>query len=171
MEDRLRLYPESLHDGAVQEISEAIGSEFIDVNESDVAFRDLVTIKGRAYLAGDELVIDLRVETIAHLPCAICNQWCEFPICIDRWIHVVPHEKWKSGTYDYAESLREAIILEIPLRFECQNGNCPARNEYSKYLTNEHHPLTHEIELDHPFANLELEDRDNRSKSMKPTGG
>lgn len=133
MSEALRIYIDRLRTQGTEKIEESVSPDFIGVQEKDLRFEDPIQISGEAYLAQDELVIQLTVSTTATMPCAICNQSVPVPITA-KVMHVEPATGFKRGTFDLGETLREAILLEIPLVAECNAGQCPSRKDMERYL-------------------------------------
>lgn len=159
--DTFEIYYDALHNGATRKIDETVSSDFIGIDEEDLAFREDVVLKGEAYLAGDDLIIVLDVSTQAILPCSICNQSVTIPLKIEKWMHVQQTAMCKSGKYNFSTPLREAIILEAPLSAECDEGNCPERQVVSKYLTSPGKATEQETGY-HPFADLDWDPKTSK---------
>lgn len=146
-----RIHLERLREGQQIAIEENFSPDFLDVHEKELAFQKPVSINGEAYLAGDALILHLKLLTFATIPCSICNEPVDVKISIDNFYHAEPIENVKGGVFDYREALREAVLLEIPAFVECQ-GKCPSRKEIKKYLTKP--GKSKEDGSYHPFADL-----------------
>lgn len=159
MNEAFRIYIEQLRDGHVEEISENLTPEFLDVNEKDLVFTEPVVVSGQAYLAGDELVLHMNVSTKGKMPCIICNELVDVEIKIEGFYFNVPLEEIRTGIYNYKQMLRETILLETPHFCECNQGNCPRRKEIDKYLKKEETSGSREMqeERHQPFADLDIE--------------
>jgi len=156
-EDRFRIHTESLRNGHVEKIQEEFSCDFIDVKEDRLIFKDPVFVSGEAYLADSDLVLHLDIETKAIIPCSICNEPVEVPIDLKGLYLTEPLDQIKTGLFSLVEPLREAILIETPAFAECNQGNCPARNELEKYFKK---PLSSETEDPdgyRPFENLKLD--------------
>jgi len=136
MEPDLKVYLDRLQGGKTENIKLALSSTFIDVDEQDLKFKSPVTIKGKAYLANEHLVIHLEVETQSLIPCAVCNKLTCITIRVPEFYHTEELSEIKGKIYQYADPLREAILLEVPSFGECQ-GRCPERKELEKYKPSE----------------------------------
>ena len=129
-----KIYIEQLRNGHVEKINEIVPPDFLDITERDLAFKDPVAIEGEAYIASDDLILRLAVETHALIPCSICNENVKVQIQISNLTHAEPLGQIKSGVFDFMELLREAILLETPAFAECNDGKCSKRKEIKKYL-------------------------------------
>jgi len=143
----MKIYIDRLTNGKTEEIDESLPPDFLDIDEGNLSFSKPVKIKGEAYIATDELILKLDIETFATIPCKICSEDNEHPIQIKSFYLTEDLEKIKAAVYDYASSLREAILLEIPPYVECE-GNCPEREKLEKYLNDQGDETTH------PFSSL-----------------
>lgn len=133
MSEALRIYVDRLRTQGTESIQETVPPDFIGIQERELRFADPVQIAGEAYLAQDELVLRLTVDTEAQMPCAICNQLMSLPIHVEL-THLEPVTGFKRGFFDMGDIIREAVLLEVPLVTECHSGNCPARSEVEPYL-------------------------------------
>lgn len=132
---KLSIYIDRLRDGSKDSIEENISTDDILGTDENFHFTSLICISGEAYLAGDHLILSLRIKLDVDLPCIICNNWAPYSINIENFLHTESMAKIKSGTYDYSSVIRDAVFLEIPTYFEC-NGNCPERAHLASHLTN-----------------------------------
>lgn len=149
MEPELKVYLDRLQGGKTELIDLTLSSTFMDVREADLKFNDPVIIKGKAYLANDHLVIHLKVETKALIPCAICNKAVEMSIQVPEFYHTEDLEGVKGRVYHYNSPLREAVLLEIPPFGECLGG-CQERKELEKYKL----PEGNSDSVQFPFVDL-----------------
>ena len=133
MEDAFKIYVEQLRDGHVEKLNESYEPAFLEIDEKDVSFMDPVLVKGEAYLAEDELILHLSIETKVILPCIVCNDRVKVPVLIQNAIQAVPLSEIKGGVLNMKELLREVILLDTPAFAECE-GKCPRRKEIAKYL-------------------------------------
>ncbi len=145
-----KIYVEQLRDGQTARIDEVIPAEFLAVNDDDLKFEKPVTVKGEAYLAGENLVLHLVVTAKAIVPCVVCNEPAEVEIHLGNLYHLEPLEEIKGAIFNFKEVLREAILLEAPAFAEC-DGKCRKRKEIQKYLKKSEETTE---EGYHPFANL-----------------
>lgn len=134
MNDAFKIYIEQLRDGHTEAIDEAFDPSFLDVNEKEVAFLDPVRVKGNAYLAEGNLVLNFNIATFVILPCVICNDPVKVEVKIENFYHMVPTEEIRTGIYNMEEILRETVLLDIPLIAECEGGKCPHRSEIARYI-------------------------------------
>lgn len=159
MDDRFKIYVEQLRDGHTETLSESFDPDFLGIDEKELQFPLPVKVEGDVYLAKDELVLHFNIETFCVVPCSICNEPVKEKIKIKGFYFVVPVEEVKSGIYNFKEILREAVLLDVPLRAECHHGKCPQRKEIEKYLKHEEKGETDENgDGYHPFADLNIDD-------------
>ncbi len=157
MEDAFKIFVDQLRDGETEELSEELPPSFLDVNEKDLTFKEPVNLKGEAYLAQDSLVLHFNIDTVAQLPCVICNENVKVPIHIENSYHAIPLEEVKSGIYNMTDLLRENILLETPLFAECNEGNCLKRKDLKQYFKNPEANQGEEADEGYkPFADLEM---------------
>lgn len=134
MHKLLKIYIERLKDEHVEKIDETLEPAFLEIQEKELQFNHPIYLKGSAYLASDHLILELDVHTIAQLPCNICNDPVEIPVQVDHLRYTIPTDTIKGGVFDYAEEVRDAILLKAPAFIECGGGNCPERQVIKKYL-------------------------------------
>ena len=156
MENALQIWIDRLKTGGVQKIDELIPPSFLDVEESDLTFPSPVAVKGEAYLSDSELVLRLEASTLAMMPCAICNKMSKIPLIIRDFYHAHPIEDIRSGIFEYQEILREALLIELPLYVECNQGQCPERPAIAPYLHSEIKPGKEKIY--YPFSSLDQQE-------------
>lgn len=152
MDDAFKIYVEQLRDGHVEKLEESFSPEFLDVQEKELTFKGPVSFHGEAYLANDDLVLRFSVLCHYQLPCVICNQPVEQELEVQNYYHSVPLTEVKSGIFNFRDSLREVVLLEVPQFAECAGG-CPERKEIAKYLK-EPSSKDEEEEGYQPFADL-----------------
>lgn len=153
MDDRFKIYVEQLRDGHTEVINEVFPPDFLEVQDEYLKYSNAVSVTGEAYLADNDLVLHLNIETKAQLPCIICNESVTVPIEIDSFYHTEPVSSVKGSVFNYKKVLREVIILESPPRAECK-GNCPHRKELNKYFAREIGKEKNPEEGYHPFSDL-----------------
>ena len=129
-----KIFTERLKDGTIQEVSEEYSADFLDVSEDELCLSHLVQVTGMAYIADKDLIMSLEAKTKATLPCRVCNKDCAIHLETPRFTLCVPLSEIGTGVFDFSKDLREAILLEIPVFAECENGNCPERGELERYL-------------------------------------
>ena len=133
MTEKLKIYIDRLREEKTETIEETLSPAYIDVDEPDLKFNAPVKNQGKAYLAEEHLVIQLKIETAAMISCSICNEPVKTPILLSNYYQTEELSQIKGQVYDYLLPLREAILLEVPSFVECM-GNCPKRAELKKYL-------------------------------------
>lgn len=156
----LKIYVEQLRGGKNWPLHADLAPDFLQIEEEELAFKDPVRIDGEAYLAQDELVVQVSIKTKAEVPCCICNDVFKLEISVPKLIQVEPLEGIKRGYFDISELLREAILLEVPLIAECHEGKCPKRKEIERLLLGSSHEKFVEEQGYRPFENLTLDDKE-----------
>jgi len=154
MEDAFKIYVEQLRDGHVEELNESYDPSFLEIDEKDVSFMDPVLLRGRAYLADDELILHLNIETQVILPCVVCNDRVKVPLALHDNIQAIPLSEIKGGILNIKKLLREVILLDTPVFAEC-GGKCPRRTEISQYLKKNGDKKDQKDEGYTPFADLD----------------
>ena len=134
----LKIYTDRMRDGQGDSFKGTISTDTLIPKELDVALSDNIEISGEAYLAGDHLILKLKAEATAKIPCSICNELVAVPITLDDFYHTEPLESIPAGVFDFSELLRNDLLLELPQFAECQ-GKCPEREGIKKFFkkTNE----------------------------------
>lgn len=135
MDDTFKIFVHRLRDGREERIEETLSPDFLDIDEADLVFKEPVNIEGTAAVTDDILVLILSIDTIAALPCAICNTDVKVKISIPHFCYTEKLSDIKGAVFDYQEALREGILLELPYTTECNGGDCPERADLAKYLT------------------------------------
>jgi uncharacterized metal-binding protein YceD (DUF177 family) len=159
MDDRFKIYIEQLRDGHIEKIAEKIPCGFLDVQEKDLSFFGDVIVEGEAYLVENTLVLHLGAQAVCLIPCTICNEPVKTPVLIEKFYANIPFDEIKGGLFNFKDVLREAILLEVPLFAECNDGHCPQRKELDKYLKPESKETKKSPEADgfKPFADFNWE--------------
>lgn len=151
-----KIYVDRLQGGHTEQIAEEFDPVLLQIEEQELKFPGKIQVQGEAYLANEHLVICLKIQALALMPCTICNQMVEVPLQIDKLYETVPLNELTSPIYDYQEVLREALLLELPGYIECNGGNCPERKNITGYLKKK--PPTEDNSSTHfPFSGLERE--------------
>lgn len=124
---------DTLKGGSVKKFNASFSSDFLDVNESDLCFKDKVQVSGETYLTDEDLVIHFNASTFAQIPCSICNRWVSLPLSVNGFYHTEPLTEIPGVIFDFRSIIREALLVELPKIAEC-NGNCSERKDLSSYL-------------------------------------
>jgi uncharacterized protein len=111
----------------------------MDVLGDPVSFRD-VRVKGRFIGTGDSVAVEAKVASVAVSRCALCLK--EMSVPIDAAFQASYKREIASGdpdpyplsghTIELDEAVREALLLELPIRFLCKpdcKGLCPVCGE------------------------------------------
>ena len=131
----LKIYVHQLTDGQTEVIEETVSPELLEIKEKDLQYQKPINLFGKAYLAEDYLIIQLKITTEATMPCLICNESVQKNLTVHSFYHTEEVANIKGHIYDYTQPMREAILLELPYGVEC-NGSCPKRKEIKRYLKN-----------------------------------
>ncbi len=150
----LKIYVEQLRGGKNWPLHLDLEPDFLDICEKELTFVDPIRLDGQAYLAHEELVVQVSIKTKAQVPCRICNEPFKVNIVVDKLMHLEPIAGLKRGFFDISGILREAILLEVPSIAECHSGHCPARRDVERYLSKPSQGNDDEIEGYHPFRDL-----------------
>lgn len=153
-EDAFKIYIEQLREGHEEKINEKLDPSFLEINEPDLIFDKPVKLEGVAYLAEHELVFHWDIRTEVMISCSICNEPVLVPIHIQNFYYSEPTKEIKTGIYNFKDLLRETILLEVPAFAECNDGKCPKRQEFQKYLK-ESSDQPSDDEGYQPFADLD----------------
>ncbi len=133
MSDPFIVCIDHLRGGAVQKIDTSLSSEFLDIHEADLTFKDTVKISGEAYVTDEELVLHLNASTSMEMPCCVCNRFISLPLAIKGYYYTEPLTDIKDPLFDIRNVLREALLVELPKIAECK-GNCPERETIAPFL-------------------------------------
>lgn len=134
--DASLIYLDRLSQGREQLIEAQLSPEFMDIEDKELFFDVPISVDGRAYLAEDELIMQIDVETVARVHCAICNELTDFKLSLDK-VYLTKEIRAIQGViFDFRDLVREEILLNIPHLVECQ-GNCPKRQELGVYIKEE----------------------------------
>lgn len=152
MQEVFKIWIDRLGEGNVQKIDGSFDPAFLEIEEKELQFRVPVRVVGEAYLADQHLIIHLRAQTKATLPCAICNQMIDMDLKVENFYHSEAITEIPSAVFDLSAPLREALLIELPHYLECNGGNCPERANLAPYLRST--PKTDSKNINLPFADL-----------------
>lgn len=148
MVNKLKIPLDYLKNNNIYKFEEIAAFEDLGIlPEKDVAFIEPIHIRGKAYIAGDMLIMTLNINFLVLLPCAICNEFFEKEIIIKNL--TITEKILKGGSvYGYKDEIRNACFLEIPSYVQCSN-KCSKQNNIKKYLntTKENYPFSSLKEL------------------------
>lgn len=163
MDPAFTLFINPLKKGKTEEIDHQFSPEFLDVREEDLEFNHPVDVKGSAYVAGDDLILNLSIHTKATIPCSMCNDPVDVDVSLKDFYYVELLENIKSGVFEMQDTIREAILVETPSFVECHGGKCPQREQLEKYLTQPEEGEETGLESGdfHPFQDLTLDEESN----------
>ncbi len=136
-DDRFKIYIHRLREGEIETISESFEPTFMEVEEQELNFCSPIEVKGEAFVSSENFVLRLCVRTKATIACAICNEGVDVPLEVPSIVHTQKINELKSGVFQMEDFLREAILLGLPSRAECNVGSCPQREEIKKYFSKE----------------------------------
>lgn len=130
----LKIYIDRLKDDATCQIEESAEASLFDISENELKLIAPVALSGIAYTTNDHLLLQLTIDTLVQIPCAICNQLVPYPIQIEDFSLAIELDSVKGAIFDYTEEVRNHILLKIPPFFECSGGNCPSRKELKTFF-------------------------------------
>lgn len=148
------IYIARLGDLKEEKIDESFPPDFLKIEETDILFPHPVLVKGKVYLANNELIMQLTVTTCAKMKCSICDEFTSVDIKMENTYITIDATEIKNAIYDYSKVLREELLLGIPIYVECENGFCPKREDISQYLKKE--VKTKKEENYFPFSELNI---------------
>ncbi len=152
MNEPFKILIDRLKKGETQKIEEVLEPAFLALDEKELQFPEKVIVKGDAYLTDDHLIIKLKANTAALLPCAVCNEMIRIELDVDNFYHAQPLEEIPSAIFDFSEVLREDLLIALPQYVECNQGKCPERNLLAPYLK----PQAREEKTTYfPFADMD----------------
>lgn len=151
--DVFEILVDRLKAGQVHPIEGPLDPDFLQIDEPDLRFNEKVQVHGEAYLTDSHLIIHLKASTRAYMPCAVCNQMIPIDLKVEHFYHTQPLNEIPSGIFDFSDSLREAILIELPKYAECNRGNCKEREALAPYLRAE---AKAEKTTHFPFADIDL---------------
>lgn len=121
MEEIMKIAVRNLHEGSPKPIRETLDPKKLDLEFVDLNYLDTVVLDGTVEKVLDTLTLRGRLITrIAHT-CARCLKAVEEPV--EHPLEVIYDIKGKEEV-DTLEDVREALILNHPLRFLCRE-ECP----------------------------------------------
>lgn len=109
-------------------------STFLELEENELHFGKEVVLQGEAYVVDERLVLHLDILVPALLPCTICSDDTPVNVKVDNLYHVEEIAQLKTPIFDFSPVLRQEILLEVPKYAECHDGNCPERENISRFL-------------------------------------
>lgn len=155
MKDHIKVYVERIRDGEVEELSEMLAPDFMDIHEQEMRFMDPVVLKGQAYVTDDWLIVSLHIQTAVQLVCSVCNEPFCYAIDIHDMVHDEPLENIRDGQFDILPLVRENILLEVPFYPQCGLTSCKKRSEIEPFLKQDKPPVEKAEEHGHnPFKDL-----------------
>lgn len=150
----LKIYIDRLKDGRIEKLNGQFSTSCLGVEDLDISFHNLLSLEGEAYTTNDHLILRLQAKTCVFIPCAICNKLVEVPICMENFYHAKPLAEIPSAVFDFSQELREDLLLQIPQFAECNQGNCPEREQIKQYLKGEEQGALPSHSFQYPFSDL-----------------
>lgn len=151
MIEDFKIHLPALREQEVKKIYFTASSGFLELQESELSFPFSVEIEGQTYITDQHLILRLKAKTKIGLPCAICNETVLISLEIKDFYHAELLEEVSGSDFDFAPTLREAILLEVPPKAEC-DGRCSKREELTPYLKQ---PIDAKADIHFPFADLD----------------
>jgi len=134
MNENLTAFIDRLRDGGETFFDEKVSEEQLDATDDELRFTKSASVKGKAYLAEDHLVIALDIDAHPELPCTVCNEWTPVGLSLKKYYITKPLEEIPSNVYNFLEDVREAILLEVPQFANC-GGDCPNKEALKGYCS------------------------------------
>lgn len=148
-----KIYIDRLKGGQTVRLDGAYDPSFLEVDEPELKFHDLVAVSGEAYLTDDHLVLHWTAVTRAEMPCAICNEMTKTKLATNNFYHTEPLSEIPTAIFDYRSLLREALLIELPCTVECKEGHCPSRETIKPFMRPEKRLDKTEY---FPFSNIDF---------------
>ena len=155
MNDELIIYIDRLESGKSEEIDCKISPDFMRIEEQDLKFDQPVEVRGNFYTTPDHLIGNLSLKTYFKMPCSICDESISIPCIIEDYYITEPLENISSGLYYPHDGIREAILIEVPSFYECNNGDCPSRKIFAPFMDNLKEKKEETTKSYLPFKDLE----------------
>ncbi len=133
MKEVFNIYIDRLNEGGVELIDEVVDPDFLDVTDGNLFFPEKISFQGTAYLAESHLILTLDLSTKFQTYCKICNELIVLPFSLKGLYITEEIENIPSKIFNLKDSLRDAILLDIPLYSEC-DGGCAMRKDLNKYF-------------------------------------
>ena len=134
--DDFEIYIDRLRNNKEERINKIICASLLDLNEKEIKLAEDLKISGKAYITNDFLIINFSTISVKILmPCIICNEMKPLDIKINNFYHNEALDKKNNKSFNFKHVLKEAIFLELPSFFECNNNNCKKRELINKYIS------------------------------------
>lgn len=137
MKPKFPIYIDRLKNGAVEAISEEIDPMILGLNDNEITCKDPIVVSGKAYLVEDFLIIHLKIKAKIYLKCALCSEVFPQELELDDVHEEESLDQLPQGIFDFSETIRQAIFLEVPFYPQCGGKECLNRKDYEKYLKKE----------------------------------
>lgn len=122
----MKFYPAEIGADEILPLNGRLAPSILELNEEGIKAESEVVVSLNVQRDGETMIVLGRVETKLQLMCGRCMEWMEWPIAIDDFC--VTFEPPLATSIDLTESIREDIILRLPLRAACQldeKHRCP----------------------------------------------
>ncbi len=143
----LVIYVDRLKEGQEECFEGTVSSDFLG---NDPQFEPLVFLSGKAYVAGEHLMIKLKAKAGAYIPCSICNE----PVLVNLELQDFYHAedlKEIPSVFNFSSLVREDLLLQLPQFAEC-GGSCPERETLKHILKREETSKPSDVQF--PFSHL-----------------
>jgi uncharacterized metal-binding protein YceD (DUF177 family) len=144
MQEVFNIYIDRLSEGSIEKIDESISGDFLELTDGNLFFPENIDFQGKAYLADSHLILTLDISTQYQTYCKICNELITLPFTLEGLYITEEIGNIPSKVFNLKESIRDAILLEIPLYSECEGG-CPMRKDLNQYFKQESYSTIKEI--------------------------
>lgn len=122
----MKIYPPEIGPDEVIPLNGTLSAEVLDLHDELIKAETEVVANLHVQRDGETIIVMGKVVTTLQLMCGRCTEWMQWPISIDDFC--VTFEPPLATSIDLTESIREDIILRLPLRAACQldaNHRCP----------------------------------------------
>jgi len=126
-------------------------ASFMDLKKEDpLHYEGKVNVKGKIDYNPDTLHLHLTLQATANVPCIICQNPVKVEVEVRDVHHVEMLDEVKGLELDFADFVRDTLLLETPQRAECL-GKCPEREVLKEHFAKE------DSVKKSPFDGLELD--------------
>lgn len=129
----LAIYPDRLQGTVSQSLDGEYEPALLGLEVEGVIFDSPLKLQGKAYLAGDHLVVHYDLSVDFKMPCSVCNREVTRTLTLQGLYATFELKEILHRVWDFAPTIRESILLELPSRVECE-GSCPHRQELQAFL-------------------------------------
>ena len=116
-------------------IDEEVDSQFLDLSDKDeIVPVSPVRISAKIYRAQEWLIVSAHISAQIRLSCSTCNDEFIFNIDLPSFFHQEQLDEIKDGFWDMSETIREAILIEVPFLGYCDGSSCKNIKQIKQYF-------------------------------------